>query len=365
MYLSDVAQYRLHNQQIAQSTHQTINGLVSWMGALQAQDAYMMKWAIGVRFPGMTERQVTAALDSGELIRTHILRPTWHIVAAEHIHWLLGVSAPHVKTSIRSRLKELEITADVLTKCYTILEKALSGHTHLTRPELMLELQQAGIPTDNNRSSHLMIHAELDGIVCNGAAKGNQQTYALLQERVPISQPLQREDALAKLARLYFTSHGPATLSDFVWWSGLPITDARRALMSIQADFVSETIDSQTYWFDPSCPIPQAVDESLYVLPAFDEYTVSYKDRRAVLSADTQQRAISANGIFSPIIVYNGSVIGLWKRTLKKDRVILEPSFFARPTPSVVHLFEKACVDFGRFLERTAEIAYEQNTPKG
>ncbi|MBN8825526.1 MULTISPECIES: winged helix DNA-binding domain-containing protein [unclassified Spirosoma] len=364
MQLSDVAHYRLHNQLIAQPAHTTISALVSWMGAMQAQDAHMVKWAIGVRSPGVTESQVAAALDAGALIRTHLLRPTWHIVAAEDIHWLLALSAPHVKASIRSRLKELEITTDVLTTCYSILEKALSEQVHLTRPELMLELQQAGIPTDNNRSSHLMILAELDGIVCNGMTKGNQLTYALLQERVPKPQPLQREEALLKLARTYFSSHGPATLSDFVWWSGLPITDARRALLAIQSDFVSENIGSQTYWFDASQYVPPSVDESLYLLPAFDEYTISYKDRSAVLSADAHQMAISANGIFSPIIVYNGAVIGLWKRTLKKDNVILEPSFFEKPTPSILRLFEKASADFGRFLNRNPELAYEQNSPE-
>ncbi|GAB4024315.1 winged helix DNA-binding domain-containing protein [Spirosoma gilvum] len=358
MDLSTIAHHRLHNQQIAQPTFTTINEVVNWMGAMQAQDANLIKWAIGVRLPGTTEKEVSAALDSGKLIRTHLLRPTWHVVAAEDIHWLLDLTAPHVKASIRSRLKDLEITSEVLTTCYTILEKVLLDNSYLTRSELMLELQRANIATDNNRSAHLMMQAELDGIVCNGVAKGKQLTYALLQERVPKPQPLQREEGLAKLAHTYFTSHGPATLADFVWWSGLPITDARRALMSIQSSFASETIGSQTYWFDPSRHVSASRHESLYLLPSFDEYTVSYKDRSAVLTADAHKQAISANGIFSPIIVYNGSVIGLWKRTIKKDKVVLEPSFFETTTPLILSLLEKASAGFGQFLNYTAELTY-------
>ncbi|GAB3947498.1 winged helix DNA-binding domain-containing protein [Spirosoma harenae] len=358
MILSDVARVRLVNQQIEESTFRTPSELVSWMGALQGQDGNMVKWAMGVRLPDYTEAQITHALDSGELVRTHLLRPTWHIVAAQDIYWLLDVTAPHVKTLLKSSLKSLEISEELIVQSHTIIEKALIEHTYLTRGELMLELQKSSIRTDENRSAHLMMRAELDGIVCNGPINGKQITYALLEERIPKPPSLTREEGLAKLAYTYFSSHGPATILDFVWWSGLSVTDARRALEMIKSDLNSELIGNQTYWFRSTLRTGFARTKTIHLLPAFDEYTVSYKDRSAVLSAEDQKQAISANGIFSPIIVLDGQIIGVWKRVSKKEKAVIEPVFFKPVDSSIVQLLAEAIDPYSRFLGQPVEIAY-------
>jgi hypothetical protein len=358
MNLADIANIRLTSQQIAQTEFKTAKDIVGWMGAMQAQDYHMVKWAIGVRLPNSTGKVIEAAINNGEIIRTHVLRPTWHLVSADDIHWMLALTAPQIKASLRSRHKELELSETVLSKSNTIIERALRGGRQLIREELMAELQKAGIATDN-RASHLMLRAELDGIMCSGAIKGGKQTYALLEERVSEKKPFTKEEALANLAKKYFTSHCPATLQDFVWWSGLSASDARHALEMVKSDFISETIDSQTYWLTNFSSIINTKKDVVQLLPAFDEFIISYKDRSASLPFANHNKTVSNNGIFRPVIVVNGQVSGIWKRTIKKDKVIVETDLFAQPDKTTKNLIEKASIQFGGFLEKKTEIHHK------
>ena len=352
MNLTDIAKIRLISQQIAGTKFKTAKDIVAWMGAMQAQDYAMVKWAIGVRLPNATDRVLETAIDNGEIIRTHLLRPTWHLVSADDIYWMLELTAPQIKASLKSRHNELELSEAIFTKSNASIEKALRDGKQLTREELIAKLGKAKIATDDNRSSHLLLRAELDGIVCSGATKGGKQTCALLAARVPKTKPLTKEEALAKLAKKYFTSHCPATLQDFVWWSGLSVGEAKHALEMIKADFVSETIDAQTYWLADFFSIPKAGKESVYLLPAFDEFIISYKDRSASLPFENHNKTISNNGIFRPVIVVNGQVTGIWKRTIKKDQVMVETEFFKQPNKATKSLVEKAAIQFGDFLEK-------------
>ncbi|MBI5964381.1 MAG: AlkZ family DNA glycosylase [Chloroflexi bacterium] len=356
MKLTDVATSRLITQQILGTKFTTIKDLVGWMGAMQAQDYPMSKWAVGVRLPGLTERKIEAAIDNAEIIRTHLLRPTWHVVSADDIYWMLELTAPQIKASMKSRHKDLGLSESILTKSNTIIEKTLSGGKSLTRDELMGEIQKAKIPTDENRLSHLLMWAELSGIVGSGTSKAGKQTYALLEERVPKPKAMKKEEALGKLAKRYFTSHGPATLQDFVWWSGLSVGDAKSALEMAKPGLVSETIDSQIYWFDNSFSMTRREKDSVYLLPAYDEIIISYRDRSASLFFEHNNLTISNNGIFRPVIVVNGQVIGLWKRTIKKEKVIVETEFFERPNQITKQLIENAAMQFGNFLEKETEI---------
>lgn len=350
MNLTDIAHIRLISQQIAGTKFKTVKDLVGWMGAMQAQDYAMVKWAVGVRLPHSTDQEIETAINNGEIIRTHLLRPTWHLVSADDIYWLLELTAPRIKASLKPRHQELGLSETVMTKSRTIIENALSGGRHLTREALIAEFEKANIATDNNRASHLFSRAELDGVICSGTVKGKKQTYALLEERVPKTSSLPKEKALASLAKRYFTSHNPATLQDFAWWSGLSVGDARQALEMVKSDFVSETIDSQTYWFTNSFSMPKTDKESVYLLPAFDEFIISYKDRSASLPFENHSKAVSNNGMFWPIIVVNGQVTGIWKRTIKKDKVIVETEHFNQPNKTTTDLIEKAARQFGDFL---------------
>jgi Winged helix DNA-binding domain len=358
MTLSDISRTRLFNQQIAGTKFKSPQDMVSWMGAIQAQDYQMVKWALGVRLPRITDKEIETALDKGQIIRTHLLRPTWHLVSAEDIYWMLELTAPHIKSSLNSSANLMGLTAGVITKCNNIIEKALRDGNHLTRDEIMALLNKAKISTESFRSIHIMYHAELSGLVCNGIRKGKNNTYALLAERVPKKKTIPREEALAKLAKRYFSSHCPATIKDFIWWSGLPVKDARNALEMIKSNFISETIGAETYWFTNSFSIPKNNIQSVYLLPAFDEFLISYKDRTAAFPKGNHKRAFTNNGIFRPVIVINGHVTGLWKRTIKKDTVLIETCYLQAHNKATKSLVEKATKTYGDFLNKKTEVVH-------
>ncbi len=352
MTLSDIATLRLQSQQIAGTKLKSPKEIVAWMGAMQAQDYHMSKWAIGTRLPNFTDIEIEKAIDKGEIIRTHLLRPTWHLVSAEDIYWMLELTAPHVKSSVNSFNKMLELTDSIFSKSNRIIEKALSGGNHLTREEIMVLLEKAKISTHSFRSTHLMFHAELNGIVCNGARKGKNHTYALLAKRVPKQKKLSRDEALAKLAKRYFTSHCPATLNDFRWWSGLPAKDARNALEMVKKDFISEKIGEETYLLTNNFSIPKKENASVYLLPAFDEFLISYKDRSASFPFGNHKKVLTNNGIFRPVVVINGHVTGTWKRMVKKDTVLIETDLFQPHTKPTKALIKNAANKFGKFLDK-------------
>jgi len=360
MNLIDIANIRLINQQIERTAFKTVKGLVDWMGAMQAQDYGMAKWAIGARLPNATDLVVETAINNGEIIRTHILRPTWHFVSADDIYWMLALRAAPIKASLRTRHKQLGLSETIIAKSNLILGNVLRGGKSLTREELLPVLSKAGIPLDENRASHLLVRAELDGLVCSGAIKGRKLTYALLEERVPKTDIPTRDEALAKLAKKYFSSHGPATLADFAWWSGLSVADAMHALEMVKLNFNSETIEAQTYWFANSPSLHQTDNEAAYLLPAFDEVIISYKDRRAALPFENFSKAVSDNGIFRPMVVVNGQVTGRWKRSIKKGKVMVETELFQAPDQSTIRLIEDAAIPYGKFVGMETEISITQ-----
>ncbi|WP_375445499.1 winged helix DNA-binding domain-containing protein [uncultured Fibrella sp.] len=345
---TELVRQRLTSQQLSTSSCGSVAQVVQHMGAMQAQDYDMAKWAVGVRLPGSTEQLVEEAMTRGDVLRTHLLRPTWHLVAASDIYWLLDLTAPHVKRLMAGRNRDLGLTEDVLTKSNTLIEQALADHTYLTREELMSRLQLGGINTSDLRASHLMMHAELTGLVCNGPRLPNergvkQPTYALLRERVPIRQTLSRDEALTKLAKRYFTSHGPASLKDFVWWSGLSVTDARRAIEDAHSLLTSVTVEHQLYWLAQSAGnVPERPDQVQF-LPAFDEFMVSYCDRTASLAPEFTRQTITSNGIFKPVIIVNGQVVGSWKRTRTLNSITIDLTlFYALSTDLTEQIHEAA-----------------------
>jgi hypothetical protein len=359
MDLTHIARMRLFSQHLGGEKIKSVKEIAAWMGAMQAQDAAMVKWAVGIRLPGSTEKTVEAAIDRGELLRTHLLRPTWHLVSQDDIVWLLELTAPAIKSAMKARHRELGLTESVISKSNSVIDKALQGGEHLLREELIALLNQANIATHDNRASHLLSCAELDGVICSGRIKAGKPTYALLEERAVKTEPLTKEMALAKLAQRYFTSHGPATLKDFAWWAGLSLGDAARGLEMIQVEISSDTIDGRQYWFPDDITLPKNDSEQVYLLPAFDELIISYQDRSAVLPGGIDKKAISENGMFRPVIVVNGQVIGTWKRSIKKDRVSVEIELFKQPGKSTFDTIEKSAAQYGFFLEKEPEVIWK------
>ena len=356
MTLADIANLRLLNQQIESSKFKSAKDLVSFMGAMQAQDYAMAKWAVGLRLQNSTEKKIEKAVDNGEIIRTHLMRPTWHFVSADDIHWMLELTAPQMKAAAKSRHKQLSLTEKIFAKSNNIIEKSLRDGNHLTREELMKIIAKEKIPTSAEFSIHLMFRAETDGIVCSGKIKNNKQTYALLAERAPKKKSVTKDEALALLAKKYFSSHAPATLKDFIWWSGLLVKHATHALEMIKKDFISEKIGDKTYWLNGPFDENTIKKSSVNLLPAFDEFLISYRDRTASLHIDHHKKSISNNGIFWPVIVTNGQVTGTWKRTIKNEKAIIETEFFNPKSKTNIKLIQNAAERFGKFLEKETEV---------
>lgn len=334
------------------------------MGAIQAQDFSMAKWAVGVRLSEPVESLIEASINRGEILRTHVLRPTWHLVSADDIHWMLRLSSPKIKSSLRSRHKELGLTESVLKKTIDIIEKNLSGGLSFTRDELAIEFNKAKIKTDANRLSHILFRAELEEVLCSGPIKENKPTYSLLSERVPVKKFFSREESLAELAKRYFRSRCPATLKDFIWWSNLSVSDAQKAADSVKSDFFHETAGAEKYWFPNSYSAGGLHKKSVNLLPAFDEFLISYKDRSCSLSLVNNRKTVSDNGIFYPTIVANGQVAGIWKRSIKNNKVIIEANVFDLLYKSTRSLIDEQANKFGLFLNRDPEVRYKTEKVK-
>lgn len=327
MNASDIISLRLKNHLLAGTDKQTPQEVVSWMGAIQAQDYNMAKWGIGNRISKITDSQIDESVNKGDIIRTHILRPTWHFISKNDISWMLPLSAPRVKMTLRSSDKDLDLDEAIIAKTNSIIRKELSIEANLTRQELGSKLKASGINLDNGRRlNHIMLHAELNGVVCSGVIKGKKQTYRLLEDLVSFGK-FDKDESLYKLACKYFRSHGPATIQDFIWWSGLTTSEANRSLELIKEDFLFEYIDSQQYIYQSATP-DSTLHKDVHLLPAFDEYLVSYRDRKEILHPLHHKKVITSNGIFQPFILHKGEIIGVWKKVPTKDSYEINTDYF-------------------------------------
>jgi hypothetical protein len=347
----DIITQRLHNQRLSTNTFKNPADVVGWLGAVQSQDYAGAKWALGQRIKNGTDEAIEQAFNAGEILRTHVLRPTWHFVLPEDIRWMLALTAPRILTQSATYFRKFELDKATFKRSNAVLTKALKGGKQLTRAELMSALKKNGIASDNLlRFTYLIVYAELQGIICSGTRRGKQFTYALLDERVPQTRILEHDEALAELAKRYFVSHGPATLQDFVWWSGLTVADARKGLDAISSKLISEVENGQTYWFADSTPTTVATPNAL-LLPNYDEYTVGYTDRSAIFDTQHNQKLDSrGNFLFNHVIVIHGRVVGTWKRTLKKSAVVIELAHFRTFTNAEKRAVADAAEHYGKFL---------------
>jgi Winged helix DNA-binding domain len=342
-----ITKQRLHNQHLSHSTLTQAHEVVAHLGAMQAQDYAGAKWAVAQRAQGLTDAALDQALADGTILRTHVLRPTWHFVTPADIRWMLALTAPRVNAFAAYQYRKCELDEAVFKRSNAVLVKALRGGQQLTRPELVEVFARSGIVADNLQMTHLMMRAELDAVVCSGARRGKQFTYALLDERAPAAPAFQREEALIELARRYLHSHGPATAADFAWWSGLTLTDAKRGFAAVQSQFQQATFNDQTYWFPESAPTKAGT--LAHWLPTYDEYLIGYQDRSAAVDP-TCAAQIAGGEVFTSTLVLNGQVVGVWKRTLQKREVVIELQLFAPLKKAETNAVTKAAQCYGAFL---------------
>jgi hypothetical protein len=331
--------------------------VVARLGAVQAQDFLGALWGIGVRTGNGTERAVEAAVAAGEIVRTWPMRGTLHFVARADVHWMVELLAPRVVDGSSRRHRELELDARVFSRCRKLVERWLGGGRRLSRPALFRELDAAGIATAESRGLHIVGVLAQRRVICFGPREGKQPTFVLLDEWVPRPPALAREEALARLATRYFTGHGPATIADFAWWSGLRMTEAREAVELGKRELGSKTIDGTTYWSGGDGRAARR-RSGVYFLPPFDEFTVGYRDRSAVLDPAVAKRVNAGGGILHPVMVAGGRVVGTWTRALGRTAVTVRPEPFAPLGPTACRSFEAAARRYGRFLGLEPEVRW-------
>jgi DNA glycosylase AlkZ-like len=350
MTSSDIARLRLHNQHIARAMFEKPSDVVAWLGAVQAQDYLGALWAVGLRMRNAVEADIEQALANRTIIRTWPMRGTLHFVAAADARWMLELLTPRVvANNAQWLLRDFDLDESAFARSKDLFARALQGGKRLTR-NAMYDVLDAGGVSASQRGRHILTRLAQDGFICFGAREGKQQTFALLEEWAPAARRMARDESLAEIAKRYFTGHGPATMQDFAWWSGLTTADATAGLEMAKRDLEQENINGQTYWLVSSILATKDSSPTAYLLPAFDEYTVAYKDRSAVLDPTFGKQANSGNGIIYPAIVVDGQVVGTWKRTLKKDSLAISPSPFAKFMRAETRALAKAANRYGKFL---------------
>lgn len=343
-----IAQLRLECQQIAHAGTRRPEDLVRRMGCIQAQDFAGAKWALAGRIPGATEADIDRAFQEGTILRTHVLRPTWHFIAPADIRWMLRLSAPKIRALSQGLHRKLGIDAAALRRSKIVIGKALAGGQQLTRAQLSAHLKKARINTDDIRLGFYLMEAEVDGLICSGGREGKQFTYALLEERVPAAPMLDKDASIGELAARYFTTRGPATVYDFAWWSGLTVTQAQRGLEMNKHRFDHTIARGQAYWF-PAGLEPARRRPSVFLLPAFDEYTVAYRDRADILPHDV--KAQTFHGL-KPVLLVNGQVAGTWKRTEGRREILLEVQLLEALGLGARKLLDAAASRYARFTQK-------------
>ena len=351
----DLLRIRLAGQRLIGSLASDPVSLVREQGAVQAQDYSGAKWALGLRVERATDTAIEAVIDSGRILRTHVLRPTWHFVAAQDIRWMLALTAPHVKKTMATYDMRLGITPKIMAKSIDAMARALEGGVSLTRGEIAAVLTRARIKdARTQRLAHLMMGAELEGVVCSGPRRGRDATYALVEDRTPPAPAVDRDQSLGEMARRYFTTRGPATQQDFSWWSGLRAPDARRAIEIAGAHFSSASYDNATVWFSER---PSGRSAAAHLLPNYDEYFIGHRDRSAIGRRVRSIQEVAGNQFFAHLVFVNGELVGGWKRVPAKTGIAVKFTMVAKLSAAERRLVDKAVSRLGRFLGAQVEAS--------
>lgn len=334
--------------------------VVAWFGAVQAQDYHPAKWGVGQRLGGtVTDAGLDQAYAAGEIVRTHVLRPTWHFVTPADLRWLLELTGPRVHALNAYYYRQSELDEALLRRAAGLIADAVAGGNHLTRTEVAAVLERHGIVAAGFRLGYILIFAELEQVVCSGPLHGKQHTYALLDERAPEADPLDRDEALARLVRRFFTSHGPATAKDLSWWSSLTLADIRTGLAGAGDALENIDVDGVTFWvaaggFDP---VPAGIDETaVHLLQPYDEYLVGYSESKRLLDLSGTVAGTRLDSAANGVLLLGTQVAGRWKRTLRSGEVALDVGLYQPFRAAVAPGLQAAADVHGAFVERSATV---------
>ena len=353
----DIAQARLSNQLLGKKKCKKPGEVVAWLGAVQAQDFAAAKWALGLRMSKATDAAIEQAFNDGAILRTHVMRPTWHFVLPQDIRSLLALTAPRVHAANAHMYRKLELDNDLLSRCHVVFTKALRSEKYLTRSELANRLAENRIEAAGQRVAYIIMHAELEALICSGPRRGKQFTYALLEERAPQAKKLRRDEALAQWTLRYFAGHGPAQLKDFAWWSGQTLQDAQRGLDLAAPQLAHEIIDSKIYWFSPNTKTVKLRTPTALLLSIYDEYTIAYKDRSALGGERYIEKLLSMGNALTSVLIVDGKLAGTWKRAVKKGTVEIVTNPFRQLSKDEYEAVKAEAARYGEFLEMPSALS--------
>lgn len=354
MSVQELASLRLASQAISKPKTQQPLEILRSLGAIQGQDYAQAKWAIALR-SAVNEQEIEDLIDQTQIVRTWLMRGTLHMLALSDLRWMLGLFAERLLQQRARRHRELELDAATFVHSRSIIEQALSGGKRLDRRTLLAMLEAEGIVTSGQRGIHILQQVSLQGVICQLNAAKNNPLFVLIDAICPPEDPLSNDEAMQRLALNYFRSRGPATLQDFTFWSNLPITATRRALESVSSQLQSRTFNDQTYWLDRELELSGSNPDALYLLPGFDEYLLGYGQRDAVLDPSHANKVVpGGNGVFFPIIVYRGRVVGTWKRSVKKDQLSITPQAFEASNQIEQAALQSAADHYAHYLGLTS-----------
>lgn len=360
----DIVRRRLASQALTGALAGDPAAVVERMLALQAQDLRWAKWAVAVRAPGTTSAEVDRLIDSGTIVRSWPMRGTLHLVPATELGWLLELTTPRLWAGAAARRRDLGLDEATIERAREIAVPALSGGRQLSRADFLAVLARHGIDVAGQRGYHLIWHLAQSGTLCWGRQLDSQQLLVLLDEWVPERRRLERDEALGEFLLRYLTGHGPASLADFAWWSQLTMADAKTALAVAAPKLAVFEVDGERYLFPedsdlgPLAPAPQRRGrDAVLALPGFDEHLLGYRDRSFAIEPDRLPLVVPGkNGIFLPLLVRAGRVVGTWRRTWQPRLVTVEPQPFSPLSPAAARSVERSLHDYGAFLGRPLDV---------
>jgi hypothetical protein len=337
---------RLESQQIARHDFATPADVVAWLGAVQAQDYLACLWAIGVRLPGSTAETVERAISDGSIIRTHVFRGTIQLVTPADLPWMLDLVGARLDRAATTRYRSVGLDEATLDRARAAIADAVAGSQHKTRHELGAALRTAGIATDGQRLIYTIFHAEVTRVICSGIKRDKQLAFAAYGERISVGEPIERAAAVAELVRRFFRSRSPARVRDCVWWTGLPLSEIRAGIAAQAGDLAAAP---------PSDDGTAGSPNDAHLLPAFDEYFIGYADRGEIVDPAHVARVNAGGGMLKPIVVVDGRIVGIWKRTFARRRMAIDIAPFAAIARRDRARIDDAAVRYAAFVDTPIE----------
>jgi hypothetical protein len=351
----DIARWRLRSQHLVSPYAVSAREAVGSLLAVQAENPSQAAWAVASRTQNPDQAELAALLDDGSVLRTHVLRPTWHFVRAEDAGWLLGLTGPRVRRVTGQQLRTTHgLDERAIDHAVTAVTQALASRGQLTRGQLAGELRERSIGGSGQMLMILLAHAELDGLICSGTSTSGEHTYALMGERVPTPRRLGRAEALAELALRYFTGHGPATERDLAYWATLTLTDVRAGLAQVRDRLGSFQHDGRTFWHAPGDAPGGPQEPAAHLLQILDETYRGYQDSRWVL--DTAGHVPRTRETAAGMALADAQLIAAMRRSIAPDQVQFDLRPYRTLTPPEIEALDQGARRYGEYLQLKAQV---------